>query len=99
MVPDSIQVHDGGIKKLIDVRFVPKLKRNLISLSTLEATRFNFAAIDGVLKVSHGNRIILKGNHLNNLYYLQCSTIDVGSRREVILMIRSRAPFLSLMIS
>jgi hypothetical protein len=31
-----IQVHDGSIKKLIDVRFVPKLKRNLISFSTLE---------------------------------------------------------------
>jgi hypothetical protein len=25
-----IQVHDGSIKKLIDVHFVPKLKRNLI---------------------------------------------------------------------
>jgi hypothetical protein len=43
------------------------LKRNLISLSTLEAMGFNFAAIDGVLKVSRGNRIILKGNYLNNL--------------------------------
>jgi hypothetical protein len=32
-----IQVHDGSIKKLIDVRFVPKLKRNLIYLSALEA--------------------------------------------------------------
>jgi hypothetical protein len=71
-----IQVHDGSIKKLIDVRFVPKLKRNLISLSTLEAIGFNFAAIDGVLKVCRGNRIILKGNRLNNLYYLQCSTVD-----------------------
>jgi hypothetical protein len=39
-------------------------------LSTLEAMGFNFAAIDGVLKVSRGNRIILKGNRLNNLYYL-----------------------------
>jgi hypothetical protein len=37
---------------------------------------FNFAAIDGVLRVSCGNRIILKGNRLNNLYYLQCSTVD-----------------------
>jgi hypothetical protein len=72
-----IQVHDGSIKKLIDVRFVPKLKRNLISLSTLEAMGFNFEAIDGVLKVSRGNRIILKGNRLNNIYYLQCSTVDV----------------------
>jgi hypothetical protein len=71
-----IQVYDGSIKKLIDVRFVLKLKRNLISLSTLEAMRFNFAVIDGVLKVSHGNCIILKGNCLNNFYYLQCSTVD-----------------------
>jgi hypothetical protein len=53
------------------------LKRNLISLSTLEALGFDFATIDGVLKVSHGNCIILKGNRLNNLYYLQCSTVDV----------------------
>jgi hypothetical protein len=45
-------------------------------LSTLEAMGFNFAAIDGVLKVSCGNRIILKGILLNNLYYLQCSTVD-----------------------
>jgi hypothetical protein len=28
------------------------------------------------LKVSRCNRIILKGNRLNNLYYLQCSTVD-----------------------
>jgi hypothetical protein len=71
-----IQVHDVNIKKLIDVRFVPKLKRNIISLSTLEAMEFNFVAIDGVLKVSCGNRIILKGNRFNNLYYLQCSIVD-----------------------
>jgi hypothetical protein len=76
MVPDNIQIHDGSIKELIDVYFIPKLKRNLISLSTLEAMGFNFAAIDGVLKVSRGNRIILKGNRLNNLCYLQCSTVD-----------------------
>jgi hypothetical protein len=44
------------------------LKINIISLSTLEAIGFNFAAIDDVLKVSRGNRIILKDNHLNNLY-------------------------------
>ena len=71
-----IQVHDGSIKKLIYVHFVPKLKRNLISLSTLEAMGFNFAAIDGVLRVSRGNHITLKDNHMNNLYYLQCSTVD-----------------------
>jgi hypothetical protein len=72
-------------------------------LSTLEAMGFDFATIDGVLKVSHGNCIILKGNRLNNLYYLQCSTVDVEAvsiafQKRVILMIRSRAPVPSLMI-
>jgi uncharacterized membrane protein len=71
-----ISKHDDSIKKLIDVCFIPKLKRNFISLSTLEAMVFNFAAIDGVLKVSRDNCIILKGNHLNNLCYFQCSTVD-----------------------
>jgi hypothetical protein len=105
IVIDSIyiQVHDGSIKKLIDVHFVPKLKRNLISLSTLEAMGFNFAGIDGVLKVSRGNCIILKGNHLNNLYYfnvqqLMLKLFLLHSRREFILMIRNRAPVPSLMI-
>jgi hypothetical protein len=34
---DSIYIrdHDGSIKKLIDIHFVPKLKRNIIYLSIL----------------------------------------------------------------
>jgi hypothetical protein len=100
-----IQVHDGSIKKLIDVRFIPKLKQSYyLEAKTLEAMGFSFAAIDGVLKVSRGNRIISKGNRLNNLYYLQCSTVDVEAvficvaEERLFFMIRSRAPVLSLMI-
>jgi hypothetical protein len=59
-------------------------------LSTLEAMGFNFAGIDGILKVSRGNRIILKGNHLNNLYYLQCSTVDT---KVVSIVFQKRAYF------
>ena len=54
-----------------------QIEEKSYSLSTLEAMGFNFAATDGVLKVSRGNRIILKDNRLNNLYYLQCSIVDV----------------------
>ena len=36
---------------------------------------FNFAAINGVLKVSQGNRVVLKAERINNLYYLQGSTV------------------------
>jgi hypothetical protein len=70
----QIKVHDGTFKTLTNVRYVPKMERNFISLGTLEAMRFKFSADNGVLKVSQGNRVVLKAKHFNNLYYLQGST-------------------------
>jgi hypothetical protein len=51
------------------------MRRNLISLGTLEAMGYKYTADNGVIKVTQGNRVILKGNCINNLYYLQGSTI------------------------
>jgi hypothetical protein len=48
----QIKVHDGTFKTLTNVSYVPKMKRNLISLGTLEAMKFKFSADNGVLKVS-----------------------------------------------
>jgi hypothetical protein len=36
---------------------------------------FNFSADNGVLKVSQGNCVVLKAERINNLYYLQGSTV------------------------
>jgi hypothetical protein len=41
------------------------MKRNLISLGTLEAMRFKFSVDNGVLKVSQGNRVVLKAERIN----------------------------------
>jgi hypothetical protein len=71
----QIKVHDDIFKTLTNVRYVPKMKRSLISLGTLEAMGFKFSADNGVLKVSQGNRVVLKVERINNLYYLQGSTI------------------------
>jgi hypothetical protein len=71
----QIKVHDGTFKTLTNVRYVPKMKRNLISLGTLEVMGFKFSADNGVLKVSQGNRVVLKAERFNNLYYLQGSTV------------------------
>jgi hypothetical protein len=38
----QIKVHDVTFKTLTNVRYVPKIKRNLISLGILEAMRFKF---------------------------------------------------------
>jgi hypothetical protein len=51
------------------------MRRNLISLGTLEAMGYKYTVDNGVIKVTQGNRVILKGNCINNLYYLQGSTI------------------------
>jgi hypothetical protein len=37
--------------------------------------RFKFYADNGVLKVSQVNRVVLKAKRINNLYYLQGSTL------------------------
>jgi hypothetical protein len=71
----QIKVHDGTFKILTNVRYVPRMRRNLISLGTLEAMGYKYAVDNGVLKVTQGNRVILKGNRINNLYYLQGSTV------------------------
>jgi hypothetical protein len=47
----------------------------LFLLGTLEAMGFKFSADNGVLKVSQGNRVVLKAERINNLYYLQGSTV------------------------
>jgi hypothetical protein len=71
----QIKIHDVTFKTLTNVRYVTKIKRNLISLDTIEAMRFKFSADNGVFKVSQGNRVVLKAERINNLYYLKGSTV------------------------
>jgi hypothetical protein len=71
----QIKVHDDTFKTLTNVRYVTKIKRNLISLGTIEAMGFKFSADNGVLKVSQGNCVVLKAERINNLYYLKGSTV------------------------
>ena len=54
------KTHDGVVRTLSNVRHVPDLKRNLISLDTLESKWCKYSAEDGVLKVSKDSRILLK---------------------------------------
>jgi hypothetical protein len=76
----QIKVHDGTFKTLTNVHYVPKMKRNLICLGTIEAMKFKFFTDNGVVKVSQGDHVVLKAvvlkaEHLNNLYYLQGSIV------------------------
>ena len=70
----KIKTHDGVLRTLSNAHHVPDLKRNLISLGTLESKRCKYSAEGGVLKVSKGSWILLKGLRHGSLYVLQAST-------------------------
>lgn len=71
----KLRNHDGSTRILKDVRYVPNLKRNLISLGLLESKGLEVKMRDGILKVTSGALVMLKGARKNNLYYYQGSTV------------------------
>ena len=70
-----IKMHDGVVRTLTNVRHILDLKKNLISLGTLDSQRYKYCAEGGVLRVSKGSLIMMKGKLVNGLYLLQDSTI------------------------
>ena len=82
---DSIKIitHDGIVRTLKEVRHIPNMTRNLISLGTLEANGCRYKGEDGVLKVCRGSMILMKGIRKGSLYILQGSTVT-GSAAAVL---------------
>ena len=74
-----LKLHNGSIRVLTEVRYVPDLKKNLLSLETLDLKGFKITIQDGVLKVVLGALVVMKGIRRGNLYFLQGSTIDGGA--------------------
>jgi len=70
-----IKMDDGIIRELKEVRYVPQLKRNLISIGALKALGLVISVRDGVLRMMKGSMVVMKGVRRDNLYYLKGSTI------------------------
>ncbi|KAG8472415.1 hypothetical protein CXB51_035361 [Gossypium anomalum] len=72
----KVKMFDGVFRTLSDVQHVPELKRNLISLSTLDSKGYRYTAKSGVLKISKGSLVVMKGQRKTaKLYVLQGSTV------------------------
>ena len=78
----SLKNHDGSTRVLTDVRYIPKLEKNLISLGTLESKGFTIILQNRILKVVSGALVVMKGIRRNNLYLYQGSTA-VGTAAAV----------------
>jgi hypothetical protein len=68
----QIKMHDGIIRTLTYVRHILDMSKNLISLSTLDGKGYKYSGGDGVLKVSKGSLIVMRGDlKSTNLYSLR----------------------------
>ena len=68
--------HDESTRILTDVRYVPSLTKNLISMRTLESKGLKVTAENGVMKLISGALVMMKGiRKKNNLYYYQGNAV------------------------
>ena len=57
----QIKIHDGVVRTLSKVRYIPNMTRNLISFGTLEANGCRYLVENGFLKVMRGATVLMKG--------------------------------------
>jgi hypothetical protein len=70
---------DGVVCTLTEVRHIPSMFRNLISLSILDIKGYTYYARDNVLKVAKGSLVIMKGDlKSTNLYVLRGSSFSAN---------------------
>ncbi|CAA7045320.1 unnamed protein product [Microthlaspi erraticum] len=70
-----LNTHGGSINVLHNVRYVPQLRRNLISTGTLDKFGFKHEGGDGKVRYFKNNKTALRGNLINGLYFLDGETV------------------------
>jgi hypothetical protein len=70
-----LKMHNGIVKTLTEVRYVPDLKKNLFSLEVLESSGYKIIMHGRVLKAICGVLDALKCTRKGNLYFLDKSTV------------------------
>ena len=70
-----IKMDDGIVRELKEVRYVPQLERNLISVGALKILGLVVSIQDGVLKMTKGSIVTMNGVRRYNLYYLKGSQL------------------------
>jgi len=64
----QIRMHDGSVRTLTNVRHVPELRKNLISLGVLDSAGYRCTTQGGLLKVSKGILVVMKAKRMENFY-------------------------------
>ncbi|GJX62210.1 hypothetical protein Tco_0295110 [Tanacetum coccineum] len=77
----KIQLHDGSSLLLKDVRYVPGLKRSLISLDTLEKDGYTVKMQMSRINVIKGCRVMMTGIRKKNFGFKQLGHKQVGFKQ------------------
>ncbi|GJX12900.1 hypothetical protein Tco_0204658 [Tanacetum coccineum] len=79
----KIQLHDGSSFILKDVRYVPVLRRSLISLGTLEKEGYTVKIQMGRIKVIKGCQVMMTGIRKKNcVYTLEAKLMTFGVQKH-----------------
>jgi len=70
-----LKLHDGSIKEIRQVRHVPELKRNLISLGMIDQMGCSIKLESGELKILNGSTLVMKGTRKNGVYVLDGESV------------------------
>src|SRR4051812_26587886 len=71
----QMQMFDGEVRTVANVRHVLEVSSNLLSFGALEARGCRLASANGSLKVRKWSRMVLKGERIANLYQLKGSVV------------------------
>ena len=79
-------MYDGIIRTLKDVRYIPNLKKNLISLGQLDIYGLTHKVERGIMNVMKGSIVVMKTERKNGLFKLLGDTCIHGNGDESIVM-------------
>lgn len=79
-----LKLHDGTIKKALNVRYVPDASKNVLSLSVLASRGYRFVGRGRSCKVYKGRNLILQGMmHKKNIYCLDGEATTTKTEKKV----------------
>jgi len=70
-----IKIFDSVVRDLTDIRHIPQVKKNIILVGAVESKGLKITLENGILKITKGSIVVMKGARDINLYYLKNSTI------------------------
>ena len=75
----KIKIFDGVVRVFEDVRRILNLRKNLIYLGVLDDLGYSYSTKGGVMKITKGTLLVMKGRKVNQLYRMIENTVVGGA--------------------